>query len=162
MKRLDTPPATTKSPSPSAPIISPTISDLLVSMHSSGMDTLEGRLATYATLGFYFDGVDYSGKSIKKITDLIKRMDAQVPSPVFTETVEDEDNDRFGFQYRGIEYWFTSPSLNNLPKATPDQLPRYYGELIDKLADRPEDVRNLPYYLFGAVGDALGKCLGIV
>lgn len=139
----------------------PTIDCLLHSMTPSGLDSFEDRLGTYSVLGFWFDGGDYSNKSTRAVTNLIKRMDALVPSPLPITQLEDEDNDRYGFTFGGAEYWFTSPSIQKLPKSNRENLPKYYRELI-QLADQPEAVLELPYYLFGAIGDTLGKCLGIV
>jgi hypothetical protein len=139
----------------------PTIDNLLNSMAKSGLETYEDRLETYAILGFYFDGQDYSNKSVKSISTLIRRMDAQIPSPLDVELLEDEDNDRYGFRYQSTEYWLTSPSIRNMPKLDRNNLPKYYRELVVKLADDPESILALPYYLFGSLSDALGKSLGI-
>jgi hypothetical protein len=139
----------------------PTIDNLLNAMPKSGMETFEDRLLTFAILGFYFDGVDYSNKSVTTVSKLIKRMDAVVPDQPNLEELEDEDNDRYGFAYEGVEYWFMSPSVRNMPKMIKDNVPGYYRELITKLSDKPEHVLTLPYYIFGKLGDTLGKSLGI-
>jgi hypothetical protein len=139
----------------------PTIDNLLNSMARTGLDTYEDRLETYAVLGFYFDGQDYSNKSVKSISTLIRKMDAQMPGPLDVELLEDEDNDRYGFQYQSTEYWLTSPSIRNMPKLDRNNLPKYYRELVVKLADDPDAILALPYYIFGTLSDALGKSLGI-
>jgi hypothetical protein len=89
-------------------------------------------------------------------------MDAGVPDQPDLEELEDEDNDRYGFASEGVEYWFTSPSVRNMPKMIKDNVPGYYRELITKLSDKPDQVLTLPYYIFGKLGDTLGKSLGIV
>lgn len=140
----------------------PTIDNLLNAMPVTGMETYEDRFLTFAVLGFYFDGVDYSTKSAATVSRLIKRMDAATPKEDQVQDLEDEDNDRYGLVYEGTEYWFTSPSVRNMPKTIKDNVPGYYRELITKLADKPDQVLALPYYIFGRLGDTLGKSLGIV
>jgi hypothetical protein len=130
-------------------------------MPATGLDSIEDQLLTYSVLGFYFDGTDYSDKSAKVVSGLITRMDRAKPTQLDAEPIEDEDHDRYGFRYRGIEYWFTSPSVRNMPRQQKNNLPGYYRDLINKLAEVPEQITDLPYYLFPVLGDALGKCLGI-
>jgi hypothetical protein len=142
-------------------ISTPTIDNLLNAMPKSGMETFEDRVLTFAVLGFYFDGIDYSNKSVTTVAKLIKRMDADAPPELPIEDLEDEDNDRYGFAYEGVEYWFTSPSVRNMPRMIKDNVPGYYRELITKLSDKPDQVLALPYYIFGKLGDTLGKLLGI-
>jgi hypothetical protein len=142
-------------------ISTPTIDNLLNAMPKSGMETFEDRVLTFAVLGFYFDGIDYSNKSVTTVAKLIKRMDADAPPELPIEDLEDEDNDRYGFAYEGVEYWFTSPSVRNMPRMIKDNVPSYYRELISKLSDKPDQVLQLPYYIFGKLGDTLGKLLGI-
>lgn len=139
----------------------PTIDHLLNAMPATGLDSFEDRLETYATLGFYFDGTDYSNKSARVVSKLIKVMDAAIPSPLPAEPLEDEDNDRWGIRYCDTEYWITSPTIRNLPRQVKGNMPKYYRELIEKLATDPVAMLALPYYLFPLVGDALGKSLGI-
>jgi hypothetical protein len=158
MKRI----TETTNPQTSPKISTPTIDNLLNAMPKSGMETFEDRVLTFAVLGFYFDGMDYSNRSVTAVTRLIKRMDVVVPDQPDLEELEDEDNDRYGFAYEGVEYWFTSPSVRNMPKMIKDNVPGYYRELISKLSDKPDQVLTLPYYIFGKLGDTLGKSLGIV
>lgn len=129
-------------------------------MPTNGLDQYEDRLQAYATLGFYFDGVDYSNKSARVISNLIKRMDSAAVDYQVTQ-LRDEDNDRFGFAVEGKEYWFTSPSIQKLPKTSKLIVPKYYKELINNLADDPQAVLDLDYALFGELSDCLGECLGI-
>lgn len=140
----------------------PTIDQLLYSMPKTGLESFEDRLIAYSSLGFYFDGVDYSNQNTRSITKLIKRMDAAASTNQDILELDDEDRDRFGFEFDGIEYWFNSPSIKQLPKTPKENIPKYYRELIEGLSDTPNLVTELPYYLFSSVGDALGKCLGIV
>jgi hypothetical protein len=158
MKRI----TETTNPQTSTEISTPTIDNLLNAMPKSGMETFEDRVLTFAVLGFYFDGIDYSNRSVTAVTKLIKRMDAVAPDQPDLEELEDEDNDRYGFAYKGVEYWFRSPSVRNMPKMIKDNVPGYYRELISKLSDKPDQVLTLPYYIFGRLGDTLGKSLGIV
>jgi hypothetical protein len=145
----------------SAPQLStPNIDNLFNAMPPSGMESYEDQMRVSAVLGFYFDGVDYSGQSIRKISALTKRMDAEVPKELGIEYLDDEDNDRYGFRYQNIEYWLKSPSLRNMPKRG-NNIPAYYRELIDRLAENPDSIYELPYYVFGALSEIMGKCLGI-
>lgn len=139
----------------------PTIDHLLNAMPSTGLDSFEDRLETYAILGFYFDGSDYSNKSARAVSKLIQVMDAAIPSPLPAEPLEDENNDRWGVRYRDTDHWITSPTIRNLPRQVKGNMPKYYRELIDKLAVDPAAVLALPYYLFPLLGDAVGKSLGI-
>jgi hypothetical protein len=140
----------------------PTIDNLLNAMPPTGLDSYEDRLLAFSVLGFYFDGTDYSTRSAKAVSDLIKKMEACTPQPIEADQIEDEDSDRYGFTFGGKEYWLTSPSIRNMPKLGKGDLPKYYRELISKLADDPDQILQLPYYVFGTLGDTLGKCLGIV
>lgn len=157
MKRI----TETTNPQTNPKISTPTIDNLLNAMPKSGMDSFEDRVLTFAILGFYFDGVDYGNKSVTTVSRLIKRMDGEVPDQLNLEELEEVDDDRYGFAYEGVEYWFTSPSVRNMPKMMKDNVPGYYRELITKLSDNPDQVLSLPYYLFGRLGDTLGKSLGI-
>jgi hypothetical protein len=138
----------------------PNIDNLLNAMPATGMDTFEDQIKVSATLGFYFDGTDYSGESMRKISALTKRMDAEVPKELGIEFMDDEDSDRFGFKYQGSEFWLSSPSIRNMPKRG-NNIPNYYRDLIDRLAENSEAIYELPYYVFGALSEVLGKCLGI-
>ena len=147
----------------------PTIKDLLNSMPSTGTDTHEDRLATYASLSFYWDGKDRKQASVKAISKTIQAMDSYANSCIgslVSEQVEDEDNDKYGVSFKSellglsaVE--FISPSLNNLPKRTENQ-PVYYRDCIEKLATNPDDVMGLPYLYFSEMCTALGKSLGLL
>lgn len=147
----------------------PTIKDLLNSMPASGTDTHEDRLATYASMAFYWDGKDRKSASVKSISKAIQAMDSYANDCIgglISTQYEDEDKDVYGVHFHsevlgGATVEFISPSLSNLPKRTDNQ-PVYYRDCIETLATKPDEVMGLPYLYFSEMCTALGKSLGLL
>lgn len=144
-------------------VSTPTIKNLLASMPPEGTESHESRLQTYATLGHYYNGINYQDASVRVIKSLITNMDAQAIlsfDPAQCVQIEDEINDRYGFSIGDDQYWFQSPSISKMPKRGTN-LAKFYRDCIDQLAEDPSGILSLPYLAFSPISECLGKCLGL-
>lgn len=139
----------------------PTIQNLLNCMPPSGINTLKDSLTTYASLSFYFDGEDMKLGKVNKIKAKQKLMDSLNPAASYQVT-EVDDGDAYILSIDGLgAFRFSVPSLNQMPNLSDSNLITSMGEVIDKLAEDPKQVYQLPYQYFAGLVEVLGKLLGM-
>jgi hypothetical protein len=145
----------------------PSIDNFLDSMGDGSLEDLTAQLATYAKLGYYFDGTDRSGLTVRKLRKFVAELDqfAVGKLPGFSCVgVDDDDLDLFQvvYQVEGRDtatLSFRSPTLANSFKPVANQA-KMIRLLIDRLGEPA--MLELPYLCLPVLVEQGGKAAGFL
>lgn len=140
----------------------PTIKNLIAAMPAHGINSQKDGLITYASLSFYFDGVDMKGAKVPAIVRKQQQIDESCPINEYS--IDETDNgDSYTLSITDVgEFVFNVPTLNTMPELKAETLTHSINSAIKNLANNPDDVMALSYRYFEAVVETLGKLIGLV
>ena len=139
----------------------PTIKNLLACLPAGGVQSNKDALTTYASLSFYFDGQDMKKAKVTDIKAKQELIDSLYPKPTY-EITEVDNGDAYLLTVEGLSsYKFNVPTLETMPEVIDGNIVASVRQFIDKLAEDPKQVLELPFNCFEGIGAVMGKSIGL-
>ena len=141
----------------------PTVDQFLYCLVGRG-ESINDILATYAALGFHYDGVDRSGYSLRALKRFISEIDREAEAVIGSTggatLVDDDGSDDVLIRYGDQEYRFRAATLKDRIKTPDTDLGPWLREMIGVLGD--PRLLDLPYPLTAKITEAASMVAGFL
>lgn len=141
----------------------PTVDQFLYCLIGRG-ENLNDILATYAKLGFHYDGVDRSTLSLRSLKRFVGQIDQEAATLIDSQggvtLVDDEGCDDVLIRFGAEEYRFRAATLRDRIKSPDTELGSWLREMVGTLGD--PRLLELPYPATAQITEAASRVAGFL
>lgn len=141
----------------------PTVDQFLYCLVGRG-ENLNEILATYAALGFHYDGKDRSADTVRSIKRFVEKIDGEAAKLIDeaggVKVVDEPGSDDVYVVYGGEGYQFRAATLKDKISAPESNLGAWIREMIETLGD--PRLLSLPYPATASITEAASKVAGFL
>ncbi len=141
----------------------PTVDQFLYCLVGRG-GNLNEILATYAALGFHYDGKDRSADTVRSIKRFVEKIDSEAGAVIDeaggVHVVDETGSDDVSVVYGGESYKFRAATLKDKISTPDSNLGAWIREMIETLGD--PRLLSLPYPATASINEAASKVAGFL